>query len=101
MIEPSLLCYCTVCDRQFQYGDEVSPMFTDEIWKALISHYGLEEHERRAMERIIRSKPKLQDRDAHTFICADCAEKALGRPLQPADLNGSLFNDAFIKNRFR
>lgn len=92
----ALSCRCTVCNRPFRYGDEVSPMFNDQIWQLLIKYFHLEEHEQRALAIQRRSNPPCYVRSAHTFICAKCAENALGRPLRLPDLNGSPFNDVFI-----
>ncbi|WP_300505318.1 hypothetical protein [uncultured Duncaniella sp.] len=99
-LQHALLCRCTVCNRPFKYGDEVSPMLDDQAWKWLIKHYGLEEHERRANAIQARSNPPCSSRIGHTYICARCAEKAFGRPLRLTDLNGSAFNIEFIKSYF-
>lgn len=104
-MRPDLTCHCTVCDRAFEYGDAVSPMFDDGIWDRLIAYYHLAEHEAEAFAYQKQALsdgdwPYCSDRKAHTYICADCAEKALGRRIRMSDLNGSDFNEEFTKAYF-
>lgn len=95
-----LLCHCTVCDCEFSYGDEVSPMFDDSLWDFLIRYYGLEVHLATALFIQSHSCPPTYDRIGHTYICAKCAESALDRPLRITDLNGSHFNMPFLISYF-
>lgn len=92
-----LLCHCTVCGREFQYGDEASPMFTDDLWQWLCKYYGIDED---ARAEAVGFKYFENLEDGHTYICAKCAEKALGRPLNLKDLNGSYFNRPFLESYF-
>ncbi|MBD5215545.1 MAG: hypothetical protein HDS78_03370 [Bacteroidales bacterium] len=95
--EKDLTCYCSVCDKSFQYGDKNSPVFIDSIWRQLVEHYNLTEHEQRAAEEFIKLRcAKLSNRNAHTFICIDCAEKALQRRLLLTDVADCPFNQAFL-----
>lgn len=88
-----LTCFCSVCDKSFQYGDATSPVFTDDIWNSVISHYNLAEHEKRAAEEFFKLRgADLSDRNAHTFICVDCVEKALQRRLLLSDVTKCVFN---------
>lgn len=95
--EIRFLCHCTVCGREFQYGDDASPMFTDDLWQWLCKHYGIDE-DARAEAVGLKYLENLED--GHTYICAKCAEKALGRTLRLPDLNGSYFNKPFIMSYF-
>lgn len=75
---------CAVCNTQFEYGDDMSPMLKDDVWAYVIGHYG---HDR---NDAYSTKP------TGLFICYKCMQKALGRSLTLEDLNGSQFNDKFI-----
>lgn len=96
-----LTCFCSVCDRSFQYGDAISPVFTDEIWSFLVSHYNLSEHEKNAAEELVKLRgADLSNRNAHTFICYDCAEKALQRRVLLSDITKCIFNREFLIKYF-
>lgn len=30
---------CTVCNKEFYYGDHNSPMFIDEVWNKIINYF--------------------------------------------------------------
>ena len=68
------MCKCKVCNRQFHYGDEWSPMFTNKIWFDLLDFYNLWRYE---------------------------AEEALGRKLSLDDINTSRFNEPFKRFYFK
>lgn len=74
---------CQVCNKKFDYGDEQSPVFEDEIWKKVL------------VESRINLTPKLEG-----FVCYECAEKALGRKIQRKDLKEVIFNEPFVKHYF-
>lgn len=96
-----VMCKCKVCNKQFNYGDEQSPMFTNEIWERLLDFYGLKEYEH--MARVLfnanwrnRKRKPFRDKDKyHCYLCYECAEKALGRKILPEDINDSMYNTAF------
>jgi hypothetical protein len=69
-------CKCWDCGAEFPYIGTESPMVSDKIWKQIAS-----------------DEPQIQfyDRRGETwvqggFLCKDCMEKRLGRPLQWEDL---------------
>lgn len=33
---------CTVCNKEFYYGDHNSPMFIDEVWNKIINYFKLD-----------------------------------------------------------
>lgn len=37
---------CSVCERQFRYGDEMSPMFDDQAWNYILNYFGIDEDAR-------------------------------------------------------
>ena len=89
-------CECWVCHKQFPYWGTESPMVKDEIWK-----------------QIAQDEPEIQyyTKDGDTWIqggylCKDCMEERLGRPLEFEDLmtfpNGNQvpFNQMFIEKYF-
>lgn len=101
MKKHDMTCYCSVCDRSFQYGDATSPVFTDDIWKFVVSYYNLNEHEKYAAEEFIKLRgADLSNRNAHTFICVDCTEKALRRRLLLSDVTKCMFNREFLMKYF-
>lgn len=105
------MCKCKVCNRQFHYGDEWSPMFVEKIWWDLLDFYNLWRYEAEAEDTFYREYAKykkgprptpFQDKDEyHCFICYECAEKALGRKLTLEDINDSMFNGPFKKFYFK
>lgn len=44
---------CTVCNKEFYYGDHNSPMFIDEVWNKIINYFKLTNFEKDA----VRIKP--------------------------------------------
>lgn len=105
------MCKCKVCNRQFHYGDEWSPMFTDKVWWDLLDFYNLWRYEAEAeaafnkswheYKRGPRLTPFADDETYHCYICYECAEKALGRKLTLEDINNSLFNKPFKRFHFK
>ena len=95
-IKHSMPCFCSVCDTQFEYADENSPMLKDEVWNDIVAHYGLQEHERYANQKRAEgySYP-THLRQYRTFICYKCMEKALGRRIERTDLAEVFFNIKF------
>ena len=92
-----LLCHCTVCGRAFCYGDDASPMFKDDVWKYLLSYYGIDD-EARADAVGVKYFEDLET--GHTYICVKCAEKAFDRPIRIPDLMNCWFNIPFLKSYF-
>lgn len=105
------MCKCKVCNRQFHYGDEWSPMFTDKVWWDLLDFYNLWRYEAEAKaafhkawheyKRGPRLTPFANGENYHCYICYECAEKALGRKLTLEDINDSLLNKPFKKLYFK
>jgi len=100
---------CCVCDKSIEYSSKDSVMLTDEKWKEVINHYHLQKYEKDAAEksrnvykyyRTHGSIALQEPDDCHCFICNECIEKALGRPLVPDDLNGSVFNNEYCFEHF-
>lgn len=97
----SMRCFCSVCDRQFEYADENSPMLKDEVWHDIVAHYGLQDHERYAEQKRLEGYTyPTHLRQYHTFICYKCMEKALGRRIEQNDLMEVPFNYNFINNYY-
>lgn len=88
---------CSVCERQFRYGDEMSPMFDDQAWNYILNYFGIDEDARADAVGLSFFE---NFNDGHTYVCYKCAEKAFGRPLRLTDLNGSWFNVPFIMHYF-
>lgn len=42
---------CTVCNKEFYYGDHNSPMFIDEIWNKIINYFKLTNFEKEAAKK--------------------------------------------------
>ena len=82
---------CKVCNKKFDYGDEQSPVFKDDIWNHILKTYGFPE-----LQPITEEHPN----DDSGFICYECAEKALGRKIQRNDLKEVIFNEPFVKHYF-
>lgn len=105
------MCRCKVCNKQFKYGDEQSPMFVDKIWRDLLDFYNLWRYEAEAESAFHHAYSKYKkgprfaafcDKDEyHCYICYECAEKALGRKLTKDDINDSIFNEPFVKFYFK
>lgn len=114
------MCNCSICNKEFRYGDENSPMLKNSVWDSILEHYSLKEEEAEkeevysklydVAENIIRSNlakeiiyEVLDSKLLHTYICTDCMEKALGRRLTKADLIGENipFNVKFEKEYFK
>lgn len=114
------MCNCSVCNKEFKYGDKNSPMLKNDVWDAVLKHYNLKEEEiekeeifyklYHVKEHIIKSKLAkdiidgvLNSKLLHTYICTDCMEKALGRKLTKDDLIGENipFNIEFEKEYFK
>lgn len=75
---------CQICDKVFNYGDEQSPVFTDEIWAEIFRFYEI---------------PLIPEYNG--YICYKCAETALGRKINMSDLKEVPFNYAFIRFYFK
>lgn len=89
-------CECWVCHRTFPYFGTESPMVSERIWKIV----GYD-------EPVILWKYSNGDRGVGGgFLCKDCMEKRLGRPLQYEDLKDVEagrkipFNEEFIAKYF-
>jgi len=89
-------CECWDCGKEFPYFGTESPMVRDSIW-----------------EEIAKDEPRIQyyDKSGDTwvgggFLCKDCIEKRLGRPLEYEDLMDAQigepvpFNQWFIEKYF-
>lgn len=42
---------CTVCNKEFYYGDHNSPMFIDEVWNKIINYFKLTNFEKEAAKK--------------------------------------------------
>ena len=42
---------CTVCNKEFYYGDYNSPMFIDEVWNKIINYFKLTNFEKEAAKK--------------------------------------------------
>ena len=98
------MCKCSVCNKEFEYGDENSPMVNNDVWKQILEFYNLttsEKEKEDAFLKVYNLKYKTNNKglkadiseiarhDAlHTYICYECMEKALGRKLIREDLIG-------------
>lgn len=95
---------CTVCNKEFYYGDHNSPMFIDEVWNKIINYFKLTNFEKEAAKKFSsyhKGGGKDYYPDHHVFICSECAEKALGREITDKDINDSLFNIPFREKYFK
>lgn len=43
---------CTVCNKEFYYGDHNSPMFIDEVWNKIINYFKLTNFEKEAAKTL-------------------------------------------------
>ena len=71
---------CTVCNKEFYYGDHNSPMFIDEVWNKIINYFKLTNFEKEAAKKFssyYKGGGKDYYPDHHVFICSECAEMAL------------------------
>lgn len=89
-------CECWDCGKTFSYFGTESPMVNDDIWKIVAQD---------------EPRVKYYSKDGDTwegggYLCKDCMEKRLGRPLEYEDLmltpNGKpvIFNRWFIEKYF-
>ena len=46
---------CTVCNKEFYYGDHNSPMFIDEVWNKIINYFKLTNFEKEAAKKIVKN----------------------------------------------
>ena len=95
---------CTVCNKEFYYGDHNSPMFIDELRNKIINYFKLTNFEKEAAKKFssyYKGGGKDYYPDHHVFICSECAEKALGREITDKDINDSLFNIPFREKYFK
>ena len=89
-------CECWVCHKKFPYVGVDSPMLKNEIW-----------------EQVAKDEPEVKyyDKRGDTwvgggFLCKDCVEKRLGRPIEYEDLmkfddgRDVPFNAEYIKKYF-
>lgn len=44
---------CTVCNKEFYYGDHNSPMFIDEVWNKIINYFKLTNFEKEAAHWLV------------------------------------------------
>lgn len=115
-----MACNCSICNKEFEYGDENSPMLKNEIWDKILNHYGIKNEEREKArlyyklwdlyynDAVKTKKAKkvlgevLDSKYLHTYICTDCMEKAMGRKLSKDDMIGENvpFNEEFEKCYF-
>ena len=101
--------YCCVCDKPIEYSGDDSVMLLDDKWHKVLDFYNLRKYEKDANRRADEFYKKCDRRgglrlkapkNIHTFICNDCIEKALGRPIKITDINDSPFNQGYIKSHF-
>lgn len=53
---------CTICNKEFYYGDHNSPMFIDEVWNKIINYFKLANLEKEAAKNsflITREEVKI------------------------------------------
>lgn len=101
--------YCTVCKKPMRYCGDDSVMLTDDKWNDVLTFYNLHQYEREAEKRANDFYSKKNrwghikihaPENCHTFVCNDCIERALGRPIKRSDINDSFFNQSYIKSHF-
>ena len=94
---------CTICKKEFEYGDKHSPMLKNLVWVTVVRYYNLSNYEREAEHRFLtkwhRGIRKYNPKD-HLLICYECMEKALGRKLTQEDIVDCPLNKEFVKNYF-
>lgn len=98
------MCKCKCCNKEFEYGDSESPMYTDEVWRKLLNHYKLEKYEVDASNRFYKayskwdkSRPFPDREDYHCYVCHECASKVLERKLNKSDIIDCTFNIPFME----
>ena len=101
--------YCCVCGKPIEYDGVDSVMLLDDKWDQVLDFYNLHQYEKDASRRAQKFYKKCDRRgglhlkapkNIHTFVCNDCIEKALGRPIEITDINDSPFNQDYIKTHF-
>lgn len=81
---------CNVCDKDLSILSLLSPVVNDEIWNEILNFYGFSEN---------RIGPRLPS-TTPVYICANCMEIALGRKLEPSDIQQLPFNLYFRLHYF-
>lgn len=92
---------CTVCNKEFYYGDHNSPMFIDEVWNKIINYFKLTNFEKEAAKKFSSYYKGEVKIIIQTTMCLSVAEKALGREITDKDINDSLFNIPFREKYFK
>ncbi len=85
-------CKCRVCGKWFDYGDEQSPVFKDDVWNQVLREHGFEEKQPVSIEH---------PHDDTGFICYECVERTLGRKITKDDLANVSFNEPFNEFYFK
>lgn len=65
---------CTVCNKEFYYGDHNSPMFIDEVWNKIINYFKLTNFEKEAQEWLINNGI-TDNKSAQSHIIGCCKNK--------------------------
>jgi hypothetical protein len=73
---------CSICHRPIDKIDEESPMLRTAIYEFVLDNYNI---------------VNIQNK---TFICAECIERALNRPIKLDDLNDSQWNIPFMVKKY-
>lgn len=59
---------CTVCNKEFYYGDHNSPMFIDEVWNKIINYFKLTNFEKEAAKKLQRNSPLITKGEVKIII---------------------------------
>ena len=97
---------CSVCGRPIQYDSRDTVVLTDVKWHQVLDYFNMsqleDEYAKNACDwwrtsdlhgRLNGKRPE----NTYLFICNDCIEEALGRPIMRADLQDCPFNDEFFE----
>lgn len=94
---------CTICKKEFEYGDKHSPMLNDLVWNQVVHHYRLSKYEKEARHRFLTKWHRgIRDYNPndHLLICYECMERALGRKLTKEDIIDAPLSKPFIESYF-
>lgn len=92
---------CTVCNKEFYYGDHNSPMFIDEVWNKIINYFKLTNFEKEAAKKFSSYYKGEVKIIIQTTMCLSVANVRRRLQVADKDINDSLFNIPFREKYFK
>lgn len=95
---------CTVCNKEFYYGDHNSPMFIDEVWNKIINYFKLTNFEKEAAKKFssyYKGEVKIVIQTTMCLSVANVRRRLQVGEITDKDINDSLFNIPFREKYFK